>query len=193
MVRVRLVAPLLVLALAACASEPPKQTMPAQDMSAMGMPQPGPEHKLLLDSVGTWEGTMTMFMPDVPSTPVAAKEVVSALGPFWTTSKFTCNFMGMAFEGTGTMGYDQREKQYVGTWIDNMTTHLAVMSGDMGADGKTMVMRWQAPDPATGKLTPERNETVFAKDSYTSTFYLGEGAGTKIMVIAMKRTAGGAK
>jgi Protein of unknown function (DUF1579) len=200
MVRARLVAPILALGLAACASEPsapkPDASKPAAakpEMAAMGMPTPGPEHKQLLQSVGTWEGTVTMFMPDMPTTPAPAKEVIEPIGEFWTQSKFTCEFMGMPYLGTGCVGYDPQKHQYVGTWIDNMNPMCIVMSGEMDAAKKTLVMHWQSPDPATGKIGPEHSETVYSKDSYTATFYRGEGAGTKVMEMSMKRTSGAPK
>jgi hypothetical protein len=215
MVRARLVAPILALGLAACASEPsaPKSEMskpvaskpdaskPAtskpdaamSDMASMGMAAPGPEHKMLLEAVGTWEGTVTMYMGETAMTPGPAKEVIEPIGGFWTQSKFSCELMGMSYVGTGCIGYDPAKHQYVGTWIGNMSSELDVMTGEMDATGKKLVMHWMGPDQATGKIVPQRNETVFGKDSYTATFYSGEGAGTKAMVMEMKRTGGAPK
>ena len=174
------VASAFVLVLGACTAPPPMDMTP---------PQPTAEHQMLQKGVGTWEGTLTMYMPDVPATPIPAKEVVEPIGPYWTQSRFTCDFMGMPFMGTGAMGYDTVKERYVGTWIDNMTTELAVMTGEMEADG-TLVMRFTARDPATGDPTPHRIETTFADNSYVSTFFHGTGSGTKAMVIEMKRVGG---
>ena len=172
--------PLLVLA--ACSSAPP-----APPADAMQMPPPTAQHKLLLEGVGTWEGTLTMWMPGQPEQKIVAREVIEPLGDYWTRSKFTCDYMGMPFEGTATMGYDPVKKRYVGTWVDNMTMELAVMEGEMSADGKTLVMKWTARDPATGEPTPNRSETVRSGDSTASTFFHGTGQGTKSMLIEMKR------
>jgi len=119
--------------------------------------------------------------------PVAAKETVEAIGSLWTQSRFECEFMGMPYVGTGCVGYDTTKKKFVGTWIDNMSTYIALMEGDMDPATGTLVMRWKAPDPS-GTIVAHRSETVSKGDSYTSTFYMGEGEGTKSMVIAMKRT-----
>jgi hypothetical protein len=88
------------------------------------------------------------------------------------------------------MGYDPYRERYVGTWIDSMTTELAVMWGEMDLDGNTLNMHYTARDPDSGVPTPHRIETTFSGDSYTSTFFHGNGAGTKVMTIEMKRTAG---
>jgi len=150
------------------------------------MPQPGDQHKQLLASVGEWQGTLTTFMPGQPATPAPATQVTEAIGGFWTQSRFTCDFMGMPYLGTGVEGYDESKKKYVGTWVDNMSSYLAIMEGEMDAKGEKLTMRWKAPD-MTGAIVPHRAETTHTKDSYTSTFYAGEGEGTKSMVIEMKR------
>jgi len=169
------------LVLGACAApEPP----------SMAMPVATPQHKQLQKGVGTWEGTLTMFMPGIPAAPIPARDVVEPIGAYWTQSRFTCNFMGMDFLGTGTMGYDPVLDRYVGTWINNMTSELAVMNGEMDPAGKTLIMRFNARDPQTGNVVPHRIETSFGENSYTSTFFHGHGAGVKAMVIEMKRAAG---
>lgn len=157
---------------------------PAQEMQ---MPEPTSEHAELLKGVGEWEGTLTMHMPGSPEEGTPCKETVTAIGEFWTTSTFTCDFMGMPFVGTGVTGYDTERKLFVGTWVDAMTTRLTVMEGRMDPAKKALVMTYEGPDPMTGELTPHRIETVHSGDGYTSTFYMGEGDGVKHMSIAMKR------
>jgi hypothetical protein len=151
------------------------------------MPQPTPEHAQILEGVGTWEGTMTNFMTEdgKPAT-TACKEVVEPIGGFWTQSRFTCTFEGMDYLGTGCSGYDPAAKKYIGTWIDNMSSYLALMKGDYDARTKTLVMRWDGPD-MMGNIVPHRFEATFTDpDSYTSTFYAND---TKSMLIEMKRKA----
>jgi len=182
MQRARLVTSLIALALGACTSAP----APTPEV-----PMPLPQHKQLLKGVGTWEGTITMFMPDAPVQALPAKEVVEPIGEFWTQSRFTCDTMGgMPYIGAGCMGYDPYMERYVGTWIDSETTELAVMTGEMDLDGNTLIMRWTARNPDSGVPTPNRVETTFNGDSYTSNFFQGDGDGTKVMTLAMKRTAG---
>jgi hypothetical protein len=154
---------------------------------AQEMPTPTSEHAELLKGVGEWEGTLTMFAPGMPTDGSPCRETVSAIGDFWTVSKFTCELMGMSFTGSGTMGYDTERKLYVGTWIDSMTTRLTTMEGKMDPAKKALVMTYEAPDMMTGALTRHRIETSWSGDSYTSTFFMGEGEGTKHMAIAMQR------
>jgi hypothetical protein len=190
MLRSPLAALALALALASCVStdtltDDTVGTMDAA-MQTPPMPQPTRQHQELLQSVGTWEGTLTSFVPGVPAEPTPARETVEALGGFWTQSTFECEFMGMPYVGSGCFGYDEAKGKYVGTWIDNMSSMLAVMEGELAADGKTLVMRWRAPD-WDGQMTDHRSETVHTANSSVSTFYMGEGQGEKTMVIEMKR------
>jgi hypothetical protein len=152
------------------------------------MPTPTQEHAQLQKGVGEWEGTLTMSAPGVPAEPMPCRETVTGIGAFWTVSTFTCDFGGMPFIGSGSMGYDTERKLYVGTWIDAMTTRLTVMEGKMDPAKKALVMKYEGPEPMTGKIVPHRIETVHeGADAYTSTFFMGEGEGQKHMVIAMKR------
>ena len=84
--------------------------------------------------------------------------------------------------------------QVRGTWIDNMSTYLAVMEGEMDLENHTLRVRWEAPDPMTGKLIPHRYESVMKEDSAVTTFYMGEGdAEVKSMTIEMRRKAAKSK
>ncbi len=155
-----------------------------------GPVEPTQEHAHILSGVGTWEGTLTNFVPGMPTDPVPAKETIVGIGDLWTQSTFECEFMGMPYKGTGCIGFDPDKKKFIGTWIDNTSTHLAIMEGEIDKSGKKLIMRWQAPDMMTGAMAPHRYEAVHSKDAMTSTFYMGEGEGMKTMVIDMKRKGG---
>jgi len=179
--------PVVALVLGACAGTQPQK--PATTVIEMPLAQPTAEHKRLLERVGTWEGTLTSFMPGAPPQAVAAREVVEPIGPFWTQVRFTCDFMGTPYLGMGVTGYDPEKKKYISTWTDSMSSYFAFMEGELDASGKRMVTHYDAPD-MTGTIQPHRIETVFGDDTYSSTFYMGEGDGTKVMVIEMERTGG---
>lgn len=153
----------------------------------MGMPTPTTEHAKILAGVGDWEGSVTMFdIPGVKPEPVPAKEKVTGIGQFWILSDFTSEFMGMPYHGSGHVGYDPEKKKYVGTWVDGMSSYFSIMEGDYDASKKALVMRWQAPD-MTGQMASHRSESTETGDTRTMTFFMGEGEGTKTMVIEMKR------
>jgi hypothetical protein len=147
------------------------------------------EHKMLLKAVGEWEGKIVAAMPDGKTQDFPAKESIHAVGELWVQSKFECDFGGMPFAGAGCTGYDTAKKKFVGTWIDSMTTELAVLEGSYDADKKTLVMHWEAPEMGTGERVPHRMETVHGEDSYVSKMFVGKDGGQKTMEIHMKRKA----
>lgn len=156
-----------------------------QDMKVL---PPMAEHKMLLESAGDWEGSVVHIAPDKTESTAQARERIEPIGPYWTQSRFESDFMGSPYLGTGVMGYDPEKKKFIGTWVDNMSSYFALMEGKM--EGDKLVMRWQAPDLTSGKLVPHRSETTHAADTVTTTFFVGDGAGTKNMVITMKRKGG---
>jgi hypothetical protein len=175
-------------------------TVGAAAVAAMGstvqddMPQATAEHREILAGVGTWEGTVKGFWPGAPETPTPAKETVEAIGEFWIQSRFESYFetpMGdMPFVGVGVSGFDPATGKYVGTWADSSMPYLSVMEGEKDASGN-LVMRWKAPDMATGEIGPQHSVLKVSGDSYTMDFFSGEGEGQKVMTISMKRKGGG--
>ena len=117
-----------------------------------------------------------------------ATESVVSVGEFWTQSRFECDFMGAPYIGTGCVGYDVAKEKFVGTWIDNTTTYIAQMEGEMNDEG-AIVMHWSAPDPMSGETVPHHSVSLNTDDGRVSTFYMGEGEGVKVMVIEMKRSS----
>ena len=155
----------------------------------MPMPQPSEHHELLMHSVGEDTGTITMHMAGMPNTPNKATETIEAFGGFWTRSHFECDFMGMPFQGMGSMGYDPMKKKFIGTWQDNMSPTLSVMEGDYDEESKMMTMHWMAPT-MTGEIAPHRSEMVHSENGYKIEFFLGEGDKAKhTMTIEMTRNA----
>jgi hypothetical protein len=172
---------ILILAAGAIGVAATRSTLFTQEM-----PMPAEQHKVLLSNVGDWTGTLTAYMPGMPTEPTPATEQIVAIGGFWLRSQFECKFMGEPYVGTGVQGYDTEKNKYIGTWCDSMSSYLAVMEGEMDATGKKLTMHWIAPD-MTGNMIPHRSETVFSKDSYVSTFFMSADTKEKSMVIDMKR------
>lgn len=170
------------LTLAATFAAPQEGT----DMAMPPMPKPTAEHAEIQKLVGTWEGTLTMFYPGMPETPMPAKETVTAINPFWVGTQFDCEMMpGMLYEGRGTFGFDAQSGKYKGTWIHNTDSFMSVMEGEKNEAGN-LIQTWEAPD-MMGKMTPHRSEQVMnGDDHYVMTFYNSD---VKIMVIEMKRTS----
>lgn len=152
-------------------------------------PEPTQEHKIVTQSAGFYEGTISMWMPgaDAPLESPCT-ENVSTIGDFWVTSLFEMDFMGMPFTGSSSMGYDPEKEKFVGTWIDSMTTSLTVMEGEWDAEKKAIVMDYESLDHETGGMASMRSVNVPGENGYTLEFFKKDGEEYQLtMRMDMKR------
>ncbi len=127
---------------------------------AQQMQKPTKHHEFLKDDVGTWTGTMSMVLPGSDQEiKMPVKETAKLIaGGLWLVSDFETG----PFVGHGQFGYDVKKEKYVGTWIDNSSSHLNVMEGEFFKDKGEMVMTFQGVDGATGKI--EEMKSVSTRD-----------------------------
>ena len=189
-----LFAALCVLATVAIAEDKPAGGMDAAAQQAwMAAMTPGEHHKHLEKMAGNFDYVIKSWM-DPASAPIESKGkrvATMELGGRFLEEKYTGDFMGMPFEGIGTMGYDNISKKYVGTWIDNMTTGMMTMSGQCDEKTHTWTMQGDAMDPMTGKPWKSRNvTTMIDADNFKMEMYAPapDGKEFKMMEITMKRT-----
>ncbi|MCX6145382.1 MAG: DUF1579 domain-containing protein [Ignavibacteriales bacterium] len=117
---------------------------------------PGAQHKMLEESVGTWDAVVKMWMKGPSGELMVSKgtsENKMVLGGRYLQQDFTGEMMGQPFTGTGFTGYDNFKKKYVSFWIDNMSTGMSIMDGVLDKDGKSVTMwGWGKMDePMTGQ------------------------------------------
>jgi len=112
----------------------------------------GEPHKMLAKGNGTWAADMTYWNGmDAPASKMAGTQVTtSILGGHYQQSKFSGDFMGMPFEGISTVTYDNTTKQYVSTWIENMSTSIMVMKGNWDDASKSINFTGTQKNPANG-------------------------------------------
>ena len=186
-------------ALALCTSalfaDDPKKA--AEDMQKAQMDAwmkastPGDAHKKLDGMVGTWNVTVKSWMapgtPPMESTGTAVNAWV--LGGRWMEEKFTGSFMNMPFQGIGYTGYDNIKKQYIGTWMDSMSTAV-MMSTGKGGSGNTWEFASSMDDPMSGKTMPVTEKVTFTDaDHHTMEMWSPgpDGKMFKMMEIAYSR------
>jgi hypothetical protein len=109
---------------------------------------PGKMHEMLASWNGTWTGETTMWMgagaPPMKSSGTAVNSM--ALGGRYQVSKHSGNMMGMPFEGMSTLAYDNAQKKFVSSWIDNMGTGIMIMTGTWDETTKSLNMSGTMPD-----------------------------------------------
>lgn len=117
---------------------------------------PGDMHKMMATWDGEWDSDLTMWMaPGAPETKSTSKAVNKMiLNGMYQQSTHTGEMMGMPFNGISTVAYDNHEKQFVTTWIDNMGSGIMVLKGPWDPATKTMTLKGKMTDPGTkGEVT----------------------------------------
>jgi hypothetical protein len=134
------------------------------------MPTPGPEHEVLKQEVGTWDAVVE-FAPGPGAPPMKSTGVevnTMGCGGLCFITHFKADLMGTAFEGHGIATWDPAKKQYVGTWMDSMSTGLARSESTYDATAKRFTGSMEGPD-ATGKVVRSRS-IVEWRDEKTRVF-----------------------
>ena len=109
---------------------------------------PGPMHQMMASWNGTWTGDMTMWHSDGAAPEKMTGTAVNSmiLGGRYQESIHTGNMMGMPFEGRSLLAYDNAQKKFVSTWIDNWGTGFMNMSGTWDEATKSLSMSGTMPD-----------------------------------------------
>jgi hypothetical protein len=154
---------------------------------------PGDGHKKLQPLVGQFTYTGKIWMdPSKPPTEIKGGcERKWILDGRFIDEHFTGEFMGMPFHGLGRFGYDNTKKQYVSTWVDNMTTSIALSTGGSDEAGKVLTMTHEDIDPTDGKTYKARDVTRIVSDDKheIEMFKTGpDGKEIKVMEFTLTRT-----
>ncbi len=127
---------------------------------------PGPNQELMKKLTGNFDYALKMWMAP-GAAPIESKgkrtgEMV--MDGRYLQETYTGDFMGQPFEGQGTLAYDNFQKKWVSTWIDNSGTGIMMSTGT--CDGKgTWEMKGEMPDPMSGKMVMTRGVTTLKDDN----------------------------
>ena len=114
---------------------------------------PGDLHKQLAAMEGAWNATVRMWnAPGAPPEETAGTSWNKMiLGGRWLEQRFESTMMGQKFDGVGYTGYDNIRKQFVGSWMDSMSTGMMLSTGKAGKAANTWEFEGTMDDPLTGK------------------------------------------
>src|SRR5205085_2849689 len=114
----------------------------------------------------------------------------------FTKCESTGDMNGMPFHGIGTYGFDNVSQKFVSTWIDSMGTGMAVGTGVLSDDKKTMTWTCTYNCPIKkGPITMREVDHYTGKDSTTLEMFGPDpktGKEFKMMELTMTRTPGAA-
>lgn len=128
---------------------------------------PGDVHKMLAKSDGQWKEDVTWWMTpgSQPMQSTATCTNTMILGGRYQQSVNKGNMMGMPFEGIGLLGYDNAEKVFNYTWVDNMGTGTMNLKGTWDQSTKAINFSGSMIEPATGKPTSIRQVFTMVDDN----------------------------
>ncbi len=111
-------------------------------------PAPQEQHEWLKQLAGEWESESEIYMePGKPPIKSKGTETARMIGGFWLQGENKGTIMDQPMTGILTVGFDPETKQYVGTWVDSMTSHLWKYEGKVDETGKTLTLATRGPCP----------------------------------------------
>jgi len=158
----------------------------AQDMDQDAMMKawqesmtPGPEHKMLSNMVGEWDGEISMWMDpsQPPQTTKGSVKYEAIFGGRYIVGDFSGNMMGMPFSGMDITGYDNVKKVFFSSWIDNMGTGIMYVEGTYDKDSNTLTYHGETVDPMGNKTKVREVVTIIDKDHSKFEMFMDMGTG----------------
>ena len=155
---------------------------------------PQKEHQWLHKLIGEWTSEADAAMePDKLPETFKGIENVRSLGGLWILAEGQGEMPGGGLATTMmTLGYDPQAKQYVGTWIGSMMTHLWVYAGALDAAQRVLTLEAEGPDMAgAGKTAKYRDVIEFKTDDHrvlTSHMLGDDGTWHQFMTAHYRRT-----
>ncbi|MCC6406080.1 MAG: DUF1579 domain-containing protein [Planctomycetes bacterium] len=131
------------------------------------MPEPAPEHKILMERLGTWDCEMQMWMGPGEPQKTTGVETNRAIGGFHVASEFTSDMLGMDFHGIGISSWDPAKKKFISLWADSLEAAPALMEGTY--DAKSRTITFVGENMMMGERTKMR-QTVVLKDADHAAF-----------------------
>ena len=169
----------------------------AQDMDQDAMMKawelamtPGPQHEMLANMVGEWDGDITMWMDpnQPPQTSKGTAKYESIYDGRYIVGTYSGTAWGMPMNGMDINGYDNVKKVFFTTWIDNMGTGLMYSEGTYDEDSKTINFSGDTVDPMGNKIKVRQVTTLIDKDHSKFEMYMDMGTGEmKSMEISYSR------
>lgn len=140
---------------------------------------PGPQHEMLAQMVGEWNGEITMWMDPAQPPQTYDGHVVyeSIFDGKYVVGKFSSTMMEMPFSGMDINGYDNIKKVFFTTWIDNMGTGLLYVEGTYDENSKTITYTGDTLDPMGNKMKVRDVVTLIDKDNSKFEMYIDYGSG----------------
>jgi len=155
--------------------------------------EPQKEHQWLQKLVGEWTyESEAACEPGKPPEKATGSESVRSLGDLWVLCEGRGEMPGGGMATTlMTLGYDPQKRQFAGTWVGSMMTHLWVYDGSLDTAERVLTLNADGPDfTVEGKLAKYRDVIEFKSDDHrvlTSHVLSDDGAWHEFMTAHYRR------
>jgi hypothetical protein len=178
-----------------------KQPSEAEMMAMMmELAQPGQNHKLMANGVGTWTYAIKMWTNPDPSAPPSESSGITVTKEVMGGRYFISEHKGkmqmpgpdgkmvdMDFNGIATDAYDNVKKKFVSSWIDNMGTGIVISEGTYDATAKTFTYHAEFEMVPGMKTKVRQVLKITDKDHRTLEFFEDRG-GQEVRTMEIKYT-----
>lgn len=152
---------------------------------------PNENHKALEPLVGSWEYSLKMWMaPDAPAEEsTGTSESKWILDGRFIEEVTQGTWMGQPFNGQQVIGFDNAQKQYMSTWIDNMGTGMMSGAGTYDPATKILTQTGSFMCPFKGKMPLRWVTKIIDNDNHIFEAYTNDDSGKefKHMEIVYKK------
>jgi Protein of unknown function (DUF1579) len=139
--------PLCCVLFANCATLDARENMTTDEPVTLPTPATATaEHQWLGRLVGEWDVVSEASMgPDQPPFRMESTESVRQIGDLWVQGEGRAMYEGRPFTSILTLGYDPRERVFVGSWIDTVQTHQWTYRGRLDAARRVLSLEAEGP------------------------------------------------
>lgn len=128
--------------------------------------KPQAEHQWLDRLVGEWTyESVCQMAPDQPAQTTTGQMAARSLGGMWllAESHGVCPENG-PWNGLMTLGYDPQNKQFVGSFVASMMSHLWPYAGTLDEAGRVLTLDSEGPK-MTGTGTAKYRDSIEIENS----------------------------
>jgi uncharacterized protein DUF1579 len=155
-------------------------------------PPPTEQHAWLKHLTGEWESESEIYMePGKPPIKSKGTETARMIGGFWLLAENKGTIMDQPMTGILTLGFDPETRDYVGTWVDSMTSYQWKYVGKVDDKGTTLTLETKGPCPKKPGTLSNFKEVMELKDKdqkvFTSSMQEDDGSWTKVATISYRR------
>ena len=123
--------------------------------------EPQPEHAWLARFAGDWVSSGKSQMPDGSEQEMKGTESVRMLGGIWYVAEGRGMMPGGAdAEMVMTVGYDQEQACFVGSWVGSMMSLFWIYRGRLSEDGNSLHLEAEGPDFNGGPGKKQYRDTI---------------------------------